>query len=72
MKVELPVSLAEVIHVVSDEIERLAGETGLRIMQAVTRAEIDSIVGHRGKHDPDRKAYRWGQSKRLRGAGLGH
>jgi len=58
--VELPVSLADVIHGVSDEIERLAGEAGLRIMQAVTRAEIDSIVGDRGKHNPDRQAYRWG------------
>ena len=58
--VELPVSLADVIHGVSDEIERLAGEAGLRIMQAVTQSEIDSIVGDRGKHDPDRQAYRWG------------
>ena len=58
--VELPVSLADVIDGVSDEIERLAGEAGLRIMQAVTQSEIDSIVGDRGKHDPNRQAYRWG------------
>ena len=54
--VELPVTLAEVIEGVSEEIERLAGEAGLLIMRAVTEAEVESIAGPKGKHDPHREA----------------
>ena len=57
--VELPVSLAEIIAGVSDEIERLSGEAGLLIMQAVMKGEVDSLAGPKGKHDPDREATRW-------------
>jgi len=41
--VELPVSMAEVIGGVSAEIERLAGEAGLLIMQSVMNAEVESL-----------------------------
>lgn len=56
--VELPVSMAEVIGGVSAEIERLAGEAGLLIMQSVMNAEVASLAGPRGRHDPDRQATR--------------
>lgn len=58
--VELPVSLAEVVAGVSKEIERLAGEAGLLLMDAVLKAEVDSLAGRQGRHDPDRQVYRWG------------
>jgi hypothetical protein len=57
--VEFPVSLAEIIAGVSDDIERLSGEAGLLIMQAVMKGEVDALAGPKGKHDPDREATRW-------------
>lgn len=57
--VELPVSVAEVIGGVSAEIERLAGEAGLLIMQSVMNAEVESLAGPKGRHDPDRQVTRW-------------
>lgn len=58
--VELPVSLAEVIDGVSDQIERLAGDAGLLIMREVMEAEAASLSGPKGKHNTRRDAYRWG------------
>lgn len=49
--IELPVSAADVIRGVSDGIERLAGEAGLRIMQAVMQAEVESLAGPKGRHE---------------------
>ena len=40
--VELPVSLAEIIGGLSDDIERLSGEAGLLIMQAAMKGEVDA------------------------------
>ncbi len=59
VNVELPVSLAEVINGVSEEVERLTGEAGLLIMKAVMDGEVESLAGPKGKHDPDRQATRW-------------
>jgi len=59
VSVELPVSVAEVIEGVSGEIERLTGEAGLLIMKAVMNAEVESLTGPKGRHDPDRTATRW-------------
>jgi transposase-like protein len=59
VSVELPVSLAEVIEGVSEEIERLTGEAGLLIMKAVMDAEVESLAGPKGEHDPERTATRW-------------
>ena len=58
--VELPVSLAEVIDGVSEEIERLAGAAGLLIMREVMDAEVASLAGPKGEHDLQREAFRWG------------
>ncbi len=58
--VELPVSFAEVINGVSDEIERLAGAAGLLIMREVMDAEVTSLAGPKGKHDSGRDIFRWG------------
>ncbi len=58
--VVLPVSLAEVIDGVSEEIERLAAQAGLLIMREVMEAEVASLAGPKGQHDPDRRVFRWG------------
>jgi len=59
--IELPVAAADAIRGVSDEIERLAGEAGLRIMQAVMQAEVESLAGPKGRHESERPMTRWGQ-----------
>jgi len=53
------VSVAEIIDGMSDEVERLTGQAGLLIMKAVMDAEIESVAGPKGRHDPDRSATRW-------------
>lgn len=58
--VELPVSLAEVIDGVTEEIERLAGQAGLLIMHRIMDAEVERLAGPKGKHEPDRPMSRWG------------
>lgn len=59
VSVELPVSVAEVIDGVSEEIERLTGEAGLLIMKAVMDAEVESLAGPKGRHDLHRTSTRW-------------
>jgi transposase-like protein len=51
--------VAEVIAGVGEEIERLTGEAGLLIMKAVMDAEVESLAGPKGRHDPRRQATRW-------------
>jgi len=67
--VELPISLAEVVSGMSEAIERLAGEAGLRLMGAVLEAEVDSLAGRKGRHDADRAVYRWGSQGGYGGVG---
>jgi len=59
VSIELPASVAQVIEGVSQEAEQLAGQAGLLIMKAVMDAEVESLAGPKGKHDPDRTATRW-------------
>lgn len=61
--VELPVSLATVVEGVSAEIEQLAGQAGLLIMQAVLEAEVEQLAGPKGKHEPDQPVSRWGSQR---------
>jgi len=58
--VALPVSVAEILDGVSEEIEQLAGQAGLLIMREVMAAEVASLAGPKGRHDPDRRVFRWG------------
>jgi transposase-like protein len=58
--VELPVSLAEVIDGVTEEIEQLAGQAGRLIMRSVMEAEVERLAGPKGRHEPDRPMSRWG------------
>lgn len=59
--VELPVSLAAAVAGVSDQIEQLAGQAGILIMQAVRDAEVEQLAGPKGRHEPQRSASRWGR-----------
>jgi len=59
VSVELPVPVAEVIDGLSEDIERLTGEAGLLIMKAVMDAEVESLAGPKGKHNPERTSTRW-------------
>lgn len=59
VSIELPVSVAEIIEGVSQEAEQLAGQAGLLIMKAVMDAEVASLAGPKGRHDPRRTATRW-------------
>jgi transposase-like protein len=59
--VELPVSLADVIDGVSEEIERLAGAAGMLIMREVMAAEVTLLAGPKGKHNAGRRSFRWGE-----------
>jgi transposase-like protein len=59
VSIELPASVANIMESVSQEAEQLAGEAGLLIMKAVMDAEVESLAGPKGQHDPDRTATRW-------------
>lgn len=59
VRVELPVSLAEIIAGLSEDIEQLSGQAGLLIMQAVMQGEVEGLAGPKGKHDPEHRATRW-------------
>lgn len=60
VSVEVPVSLSEVIDGIGQSVEELAGEAGLRIMQALMESEVESLAGPKGTHEPDRPNSRWG------------
>ena len=59
VQIELPVSMAEVIEGVGEEIERMTGEAGLLIMKAIMDQEVESLAGVKGRHDPHRTTTRW-------------
>jgi putative transposase len=59
--VELPVSLAAAVEGVTAQVEQLAGQAGVLIMQAVMDAEVEQLAGPKGRHEPQRPASRWGQ-----------
>lgn len=42
------------------ELEQLAGQAGVLIMEAVMAAEVERLAGPRGKHERERPASRWG------------
>jgi transposase-like protein len=61
--IELPVRLVDVIQGVSAEIEQLAGQAGLLIMQAVMDAEVVQLAGLKGRHQSDQPNSRWGSQR---------
>jgi transposase-like protein len=59
--VHLPLPLAEVWEQLQAEVERLAGEAGLRILQGILEDEVTRRVGPPHRPDPASPALRWGR-----------
>ena len=59
--VRLPLPLAEVWEQLQAEVERLAGEAGLRIVQGILEEEVIRRVGPPHRPDPASDARRWGR-----------
>jgi transposase-like protein len=61
LAVWLPLPLAEVWEELQAEVERLAGEAGLKILHGILEEEVRQRVGPRHRPDPDSGAVRWGR-----------
>jgi putative transposase len=59
--VHLPLPLAEVWEQLQVEVERLAGEAGLRIVHGILEEEVRQRVGPPHRPDPAAGARRWGR-----------
>ncbi len=59
--VRLPLPLAEVWEQLQAEVERLAGEAGLRIVHGILEDEVTRRVGPPHRPDPAATAVRWGR-----------
>lgn len=59
--VRLPLPMAEVWEELQAEVERMAGEAGLKILRALLEDEVREKVGARYQPDPERGVRRWGQ-----------
>ena len=59
--VRLPLPLAEVWEELQAEVERLAGQAGLRILQGILEEEVRQRVGPPHRPDPASGARRWGR-----------
>jgi putative transposase len=60
VEMRLPLPMAEVWEEMQAEVERLAGEAGLKILSAVLEDEVRQKVGARYQPDPGLGARRWG------------
>jgi len=61
LALRLPLPLVEVWVELQAEVERLAGETGLKILQALLEDEVRQKVGPPYRPDPARGNQRWGR-----------
>ncbi len=59
--VHLPLPLAEMWEELQAEVERLAGEAGLRIVHSILEEEVRQRVGPPHRPDPAQGNVRWGQ-----------
>lgn len=59
--VHLPLPLAEMWEQLQAEVERLAGEAGLRIVHGILEDEVTRRVGPPHRPDPASAALRWGR-----------
>ncbi len=60
---ELQVALADIAGVAREGLLALSVAAGLSVMQAMFEAEVTSMAGPKGKHDPTRAAVRHGSEK---------
>ena len=61
LALRLPLPLAEVWEELQAEVERLAGETGLKILRAILEDEVTQRVGPPHHPDPAGGSVRWGR-----------
>jgi len=57
----LPIS--ELLFDVAKSIEQTASQAGLLMMKALIDEQVEQLAGKRYRHDPDRKAIRWGSDE---------
>ncbi len=60
VSIQLSLPIAEILADMGSEVERIAGEVGLALMEATIASEVNQRVGERYRHNPDRSASRWG------------
>ena len=61
LAVRLPLPLVEVWEELQAEVERLAGEAGLKILHGILEEEVRQRVGPPHRPDPGAEARRWGR-----------
>ncbi len=59
--VQLTLPISQLLLEVRSAIEQTAADAGLLVMRALIDEEVEQVVGAKGKHDPDRTHFRWGQ-----------
>jgi len=55
--------MSELLFDVAKSIEQTASQAGLLMMKALVDEEVEQLAGERYRHDPDRKAIRWGNDE---------
>jgi len=60
---EISLALADIVGVAREGLLAMSVATGMAVMQAMFAAEVTSVAGVKGKHDPDRRAVRHGAEK---------
>jgi len=55
--------MSEMLFDVAKAIEQTASQAGLLMMKALIEEEVEQLAGERYRHQPDRKATRWGSDE---------
>src|SRR5262249_61774264 len=61
---QVTIGLRELIGAAKEGVLALSVGVGLAVVQEIFDAEVTRLAGPKGKHDPDRRAYRHGQEDR--------
>jgi putative transposase len=61
---QVTVALYELVGAAKEGLLALSVAVGLAVVQELFEAEVTRLAGPKGKHDPDRRAYRHGQEDR--------
>ena len=61
---QVTIGLRELIGAAKEGVLALSVGVGLAVVQEIFEAEVTRLAGPKGKHDPDRGAYRHGQEER--------
>jgi putative transposase len=61
---QVTIGLRELVGAAKEGLLALSVGVGLAVVQELLEAEVTRLAGPKGKHDPDRRAYRHGQEDR--------